>query len=270
MREIRVRTWEEFEEQATTKIQQMVALQSKKGHYTTPILFRGQANAEWGLTTTLQRATGKDEETATDYHHWMQIVHNDITSFLDKRWDTDAKLRVIGFEVKGIAFMVYLRQNGFPSPLLDWTQSPYIAAYFAFRDAQIGTNRPEYVCVYTYEQSPMEGEEKRSDFQDMEMASVHTIGPCLATDKKHHLQQCQYTLCMSGESDDYRFAEYPDEITRSDTRPCVIEKYIIPLSEQKKVLRRLHLMNITAFSLFGTEAALIESLAIRELFLEGI
>ena len=32
--------------------------------------------------------------------------------------------------------MVYLRQYGFPSPLLDWSKSSYIAAYFAFSDYQ--------------------------------------------------------------------------------------------------------------------------------------
>jgi len=48
----------------------------------------------------------------------------------------------------------------------------------------------------------------------------------------------------------------------------VVEKYVIPMSEQEEVLRRLQLMNVTAFSLFGTEAALMESLAVREVFLE--
>jgi len=28
--------------------------------------------------------------------------------------------------------MTRLRHHGFPSPLLDWPQSPYIAAFFAF------------------------------------------------------------------------------------------------------------------------------------------
>jgi len=163
--------------------------------------------------------------------------------------------------------MVYLRQNGFPSPLLDWTRSPYIAAYFAFRDVGTHAGHPEYVAIYSC--GTVEHDDIECEFSDVDGPSVQSIGPCLATDKKHHLQQCEYTLCARRERDDYHFAEYPDEISRLDTRPCVFEKHIIPFGEQEEVLRRLQLMNITAFSLFGTEAALMESLAVRELFLRG-
>jgi hypothetical protein len=44
--------------------------------------------------------------------------------------------------------------------------------------------------------------------------------------------------------------------------------YNIPMSEQKEVLRELDLMNITAYSLFGSELSLMDPLAIRELVLE--
>ena len=41
--------------------------------------------------------------------------------------------------------MTYLRHHGFPSPLLDWTLSPYIAAFFAFNEAH-----DDKVAFFTY------------------------------------------------------------------------------------------------------------------------
>jgi len=43
------------------------------------------------------------------------------------------------------SYLAHLRHNGFPSPLLDWTQSPYVAAYFAFARPQ-----GEQVALYVY------------------------------------------------------------------------------------------------------------------------
>jgi FRG domain len=53
--------------------------------------------------------------------------------------------------VRGAAtYMTHLRHNGFPSPLLDWSKSPHIGAYFAFSHARPDVN----VALYCYRERP--------------------------------------------------------------------------------------------------------------------
>ena len=45
----------------------------------------------------------------------------------------------------------------------------------------------------------------------------------------------------------------------------MITKVCIPRSERDKVMRRLEIMNIIRYSLFGNEESLMETLAYREI-----
>jgi hypothetical protein len=52
-------------------------------------------------------------------------------------------------KVLAYSYMAHLRHNGFPSPLLDWTRSPYVAAFFAFSKPQ-----SDEVAIYGFAESP--------------------------------------------------------------------------------------------------------------------
>src|SRR5579871_975887 len=54
-------------------------------------------------------------------------------TYRDRMRDADAGV-FFKAQFPGYDYMAYLRHHGFPSPLLDWTRSPYVAAFFAFRD----------------------------------------------------------------------------------------------------------------------------------------
>src|ERR1700730_16665216 len=56
----KVARWEEFEEK-------LKELRSKFGSVSTPLLYRGQANSDWRLTTTLDR-TAKKNLLFSDYY----------------------------------------------------------------------------------------------------------------------------------------------------------------------------------------------------------
>jgi len=89
----------------------------------------------------------------------------------------------------------------------------------------------------------------------------------MATHRNHYLQQSEYTICIGREKKggEKYFANHEDV---EDGDGDILIKYDIPVSEQKKVLSELDSMNITAYSLFGSEPSLMDTLAVRELILE--
>ena len=82
--------------------------------------------------------------------------------------------------------MVYLRHFGFPSPLLDWTENPYIAAYFAYSDT-----KSDNVAIYIYKQS------NDSSIVSEDNSTVIHLGKYIDTHQRHICQQAQYTVCKS-------------------------------------------------------------------------
>ena len=108
------------------------------------VLFRGQSDATWLLRTTLERKLNRPMDVTTYAGHAARTVF-EIETYTGARWNVpprpeleqEIQDRSNTFDVHlpNYDFLVYLRHHGFASPLLDWTESPYIAAYFAYAEA---------------------------------------------------------------------------------------------------------------------------------------
>lgn len=100
---------------------------AQRGGCREDVLFRGQADASWGLRTTLDRVRSfaSDEERAAYYETLLREFRSEAIHQVREPFDLP----------DGPALELLARHHGLPSPLIDWTGSPYIAAFFALSDA---------------------------------------------------------------------------------------------------------------------------------------
>jgi len=268
MKTIDVDTWEEFERQVQVLIQERMDRKTSTGRGSPEFLYRGHSNYQWPLETTLERE-GEIKCTMTQYHRLICRVRSQIESFTANRWDVPSPLDFenwLGqsdpppfFQVPAYDYLAYLRHHGFPSPLLDWTRSPYVAAYFAFAYASKNSDR---VSIYVYWESS-EGI-KGGCVGEPEIVS---LGPYIRTHRRHFLQQSQYTCCVARDSvtSPWHYAPHESAFLRDEPDQDILWKCTIPATERLKVLRLLDGYNLNGYSLFGSEESLMHTMALREL-----
>lgn len=271
MEQIDVTTWADFASAITgvrTKYDTIARELPDGRTYLQPngILFRGQANDSWPLQTTLERRTSRRMHVG---RYMLAVNHsiNELESFTGKRWDIktypelckEIKKTQDSFRVwlPCYEYLVYLRHHGFPSPLLDWTTSPYIAAYFAYCDG-VKTDR---VAVYAYVATTtgLRGERAGDP-------KISVQGPYATTHARHFAQKAWYTIATewSEEAGHHYFCPHDKVFSQGNTRQDVLVKISLPATERLTVLRELDDYNINHFTLFQSEDALVRTMGIKQ------
>ena len=260
-----VASWEEFDEL-------IKELRAKSGSASFPLLFRGQANSERKLRTTLDR-TAKKDFLFSDYYQLIcgrmgpevkTFAGVDVPEYDSKVWQEFSDVQLLmDFKFPAMdlyRYMVYLRHFGFPSPLLDWSRSPYVAAFFAFREEPIEgvTRRSIYAYCKTKPGGVVGGA--------VGEPTIHPIGPYVQSHQRHFRQRCDYTICARFDTtyEQWRFDSHQKVIDNRRPGPDLLWKFDVPSAEREKVLRILNDYNLNAYSLFGSEESLLETMWLRE------
>lgn len=262
LNEIRIKTWDEFHNEIN-KI--------RKNHDNAQgqILYRGLAYASNLLSTTLERISPKRTWSVAEYAKLLKSCSAEIESFTKCHWDfpndysweaeyaNNFKLEPSEIlRIPFLEFWIYMRHHGFPSPLLDWSASPYISAFFAFEEQRVDAG--DNVAIYAYIEP--------SEYDEFDISVTHkqirVIGnPKIRSHERHYLQQSWYTLAYmtTRNSKEHTIINYPDFF-----RPECNDSFIrieIPYSQRIPALNYLNQHNINHFSLMNSEESLIKRLS---------
>jgi hypothetical protein len=198
--------------------------------------FRGQSEAAWPLQTTLDRFgpfPDKDRRTAV------------AERLLDLFRQESIGLGPKGEAPEGLALELLARHHGLPSALLDWTESPYIAAFFAFQGALTAGARA--VAVWALNRGRLPEILEVQPIYDREMLWFNPRA----------LSQRGVFLRMGSH-------DTPTEVLLREAPT----KIVLPASESTMALADLRAMNITARNLFRDLEGAARS-AVARFYLEG-
>lgn len=236
-----------------------------EGAHVSETLYRGHADSAWGLDTTLERV-GKKKLPLSRYQLYLAKVKPAIESYTGESFEfgfhnepTESPqfmLSDVRFLKGQYEFMAYLRHHGFPSPLLDWSRSLYVALYFACS----GGNPKANAALFMYVENLGHGKGGARGNPE-----ITALGQYVTTHKRHYVQQSQYTACVAQVDNEWVFHPHELELGQPSDMQDRLEKIIIPAECKRAFLKELDRMNINAFSLFGTEEALMETLSLREM-----
>jgi hypothetical protein len=215
--------WNQFKEHAT-------------GLEPARFVFRGQGNNRWKLRTSFHR-TGR-----ANLHRFMRqdvsALYRHMTGLAPHRFNLENSLDYA-------AFLALVQHHGYPTPLLDWTLSPFIAAYFAFKNAK-PRELPEADKVRLHVLDTIKWNSMFEKAQVLAPAFLYmTILEPLALNNPRVLPQ-QGLFAVTNVDDLEKYIA-DREMERETTFLTAID---ISISERPKVMKELALMGINAGSLF--------------------
>jgi hypothetical protein len=226
-------------------------------------LFRGQENASWGLLPSIERLFKGSP---------LDIVHRAEKEAVDlfrKQAHRFVDLSAIRNQEDPLEWWPHMQHYGAPTRLLDWTSSPYVAAYFA----TVGSPETDGV-IWRIEESELwsrmdktykmegitdpNGYITLSEKQIFDTCATRRVFVAYKTydDDRMFAQRGSYTFCLDPSADQ---AECISTVFAGDGR--LYGRYIIDRDLKLGFRRRLYSMNIGANSLFPGLDGLGKSIA---------
>jgi len=202
-------------------------------------VFRGQGG-RWPLRSSLHR------KSCWSIHRYISsvlpIVRREIEIFLDRKYSMDDEQGILNF-------CSLLQHHGFPTPILDWTYSPFIAAFFALQKVSDFDSVQIFVLdKAAFEHAPVK-------FDMLHENAFVKMGDFAMPPNPRHLPQQSISMATNIDNVAGYF-----EFVESRLESKIYHVYNIKVVERDRILSELAAMGITAATLFPGLDGICESL----------
>jgi hypothetical protein len=218
MHNIKFKNWDDFK---ANMVKKLLTASSKSNLKS--FLFRGQANSGWPLKSSFDRI--EDDKSKYD-----QLLDN--FEKICSTYSFNEELFAKGNNDKNL-IAAYGQHYGLPTRLLDWTTSPYFAAFFAFSSGLSITGKSKTCSIWAINK----GSESNTKEKGLDFVS-------LSTNKYNYRIKNQlghFTISRHSESS---INEYDIMLVTKHGKDDLLWKFDIPLMNVEEVLEDLETMGI--------------------------
>ena len=231
----------------------LIKKMQENGDWGKGTLYRGHADSSWKLTSTLERFVNSNV-SVSDYDHWLSEIRAELQSISGQRfdfiWQPIENSKGFGrTQSIFIDLLIYARQHSFPSPVIDFTQSFYIALFFAAHVMQKTNSGKKFSIIAT----------SLDEIDKAEYLKLIDTSDIQIFHKRHYVQQSVYLHNI--ETDKPTKGNTVEEFFYTRITEVYFRKYSMLNKIRPDIIHELNLMNINPFSIFETDDALMQTLA---------
>jgi hypothetical protein len=198
------------------------------------LLYRGQQKP-WRLSTAFHRR--RRYRMNHFMEHDVKQLHRRLSAITPHYFDLSVP------EENG-AFVNLIQHHGYPTPLLDWSRSAYVAAFFAFRDWPINHSGNEVTRIYIFNDQAWCRD--LPQWQVLGPAFSHlSVMEFIALDNPRLVPQQSVTTITNIDNIEAYVSMFESHNSQS-----YLKAIDIPANEREVAMRDLKFMGITAGSMF--------------------